>query len=258
MTLPVGYGENPVDFIAYGPTGQVRRFNQTYRVVSEQLPYKRFEYGVAAGECVATLCNGALNADLHYGLSRRVTVRGGVEGYSRDSLSDLLHPYAVATGLIGNNLTLEGEAVGNGWVRGAVRFEPSLNFRLATGYTTFDDDGRRARSSPRRAAAPSGSFDAFLRPIPSLASFYFQGTAEIDEGVNFDMSRARIQASVQADGVRLYPYVRFERFTPALGDPTEQAVPRPLSVRERPAVVGVGARRHSGSGETWSQAAATG
>ncbi len=32
ITLPVGYGENPVDFIAYGPTGQVRRFNQTYRV----------------------------------------------------------------------------------------------------------------------------------------------------------------------------------------------------------------------------------
>ncbi|MEZ4413586.1 MAG: hypothetical protein R2910_11425 [Gemmatimonadales bacterium] len=217
ISLPVGYGENPVDFIAYGPTGQVRRFNQTYRVVSEQLPYKRFEYGVAAGECVATLCNAALNADLHYGLSRRVTVRGGVEGYSRDSLADLVHPYGVVTGLIGNSITLEGEAVGSGWLRGAIRFEPSVNFRLATGYTTFDE------TVTRSVIAPAGRrsqwlADAFLRPRPSLSSFYFQAMAERDEGVDLDMTRARVQASVQADGVRLYPYVRFERFVPKIGD----------------------------------------
>ncbi|HMU62779.1 MAG TPA: carboxypeptidase regulatory-like domain-containing protein [Gemmatimonadales bacterium] len=221
ITLPVGYGENPVDFIAYGPTGQVRRFNQTYRVVSEQLPYRRFEYGVAAGECVSTLCNGALNADLHYGLSRRVTVRGGVEGYSRDGLDDLVHPYAVATGLIGNSFTLEGEAVGNGWVRGALRFEPSLNLRLASGYTAFDETVERSVIAPEGRRS-QWLFDAFLRPIPSLASLYFQATAELDDGVDADMSRARIQASVQVDGVRLYPYVRFERFAPSLGDATRQ------------------------------------
>ncbi|HRZ10108.1 MAG TPA: carboxypeptidase regulatory-like domain-containing protein [Gemmatimonadales bacterium] len=219
ISLPVGYGENPVDFIAYGPTGQVRRFNQTYRVVSEQLPYRQFEYGVAAGECITTLCNGALNADAHYGLSRRVTVRGGVEGYSRDGLSDLVHPYGVVTGLVGNAVTLEGEAVGNGWLRGAVRLEPSLNFRLATGYTAFDETVERSVIAPpgRRS---QWLFDAFVRPIPSLASFYFQGTAELDDGVDVDASRARLQASVQADGVRLYPYVRFERFTPTLGEAT--------------------------------------
>jgi hypothetical protein len=217
ITLPVGYGENPVDFVAYGPYGQVRRFNQTYRVVSEQLPYRQFEYGVSAGECVTTLCNGALNADLHYGLSRRVTVRGGVEGYSRDGLSDLVHPYAVATGLVGNALTLEGEAVGNGWLRGAVRLEPSLNLRLAAGYTSFDDQVARPVIAPpgRRS---QWIFDTFLRPVPSLASLYLQATAELDHGVDIDASRARVQASVQADGIRLYPYVRFEHLAPALGE----------------------------------------
>ena len=151
ITLPVGYGENPVDFVAYGPYGQVRRFNQTYRVVSEQLPYKQLEYGLAAGECVADLCANAFNADLHYGLSPRVTVRGGVEGYSRDGLSDLIHPYAVATGLIGNSLTVEGEAIGSGWLRGAVRLEPSLNFRLAAGYSKFDETVERPVIAPRGA-----------------------------------------------------------------------------------------------------------
>lgn len=219
ISLPVGYGENPVDFVAYGPYGQVRRFNQTYRVVSEQLPYRQFEYGLAAGECISTLCNGALNADLHYGLSRRVTVRAGVEGYSRDSLSDLLHPYAVATGLVGNALTLEGEAVGNGWVRGAARLEPSLNFRLAAGYTRFDDQVTRSIIAP---AGRRGQwvFDAFLRPIPTLSTFYFQGLAEIDQGVDADITRARLQVSVQAEGVRLYPYVRLEQVAPAQDDAT--------------------------------------
>jgi len=215
ISLPVGYGENPVDFIAYGPTGQVRRFNQTYRVVSDQLPYRQFEYGVAVGDCVSTLCDGALNADLHYGLSRRVTVRGGVEGYSRNGLDDLVHPYGVVTGLVGNAITLEGEAVGSGWLRGAVRLEPSLDFRLAAGYTTFDTDVERS------VIAPAGRrsqwlFDGFVRPLPSIPSFYFQALAEIDEGVDVDATRARLQASVQADGVRLYPYGRLERMrTPA-------------------------------------------
>lgn len=222
ITLPVGYGENPVDFVAYGPTGQVRRFNQTYRVVGEQLPYKQFEYGLAAGQCVSTLCNGALNADLHYGLSRRVTIRGGVEGYSRDDFTDLIHPYAVATGLVGNALTLEGEAVGNGWLRGAARLEPSLNLRLAAGYTVFDETVLRPVIAPQGRRS-QWLFDAFLRPIPSLASLYFQASAELDDGVDFDMRRGRLQASVQADGVRLYPYVRFERFAPVATPPTSNS-----------------------------------
>lgn len=219
INLPVGYGENPVDFIAYGPSGQVRRFNQTYRVVSEQLPYRQFEYGVAVGDCITTLCNGALNADLHYGLSRRVTVRGGLEGYSRRGLDDLVHPYGVVTGLVGNSITLEGEAVGNGWLRGAVRLEPSLDFRLAAGYTTFETDVERS------VIAPAGRrsqwlFDGFLRPLPSIPSFYFQALAELDDGVDFDATRARLQASVQADGVRLYPYARLERMRAPTGPAT--------------------------------------
>ena len=220
LTLPVGYGENPVDFVAYGPYGQVRRFNQTYRVVSEQLPYRQFEYGLAAGDCISTLCTGALNADLHYGLSRRVTVRGGVEGYSRDTASTLIHPYALATGLVGNALTLEGEAVGSGWLRGAARLEPSLNFRLAAGYTVFDDNVAQPVIAPQGRRS-QWLFDAFVRPIPTVSTFYFQGLAEIDEGVDVTATRARLQGSVQAAGVRLYPYIRLERLAPALAEPVE-------------------------------------
>jgi len=43
----VRYGENPVDFVAYGPFGEIREFNRTYRVLSELLPARRFEYGLS-------------------------------------------------------------------------------------------------------------------------------------------------------------------------------------------------------------------
>lgn len=216
LTLPVSYGENPVDFVAYGPYGQVRRFNQTYRVVSEQLPYKEFDYGVSGGECISSLCDAAANADLWYGLSRRVTVRGGFEGYWRDSLPDLLHPYAGVTGLLGNSLTLAGEVVGNGWVRGGVRIEPSLNLRLGAAYSVFDEQVVQSM------IAPVGSrsqllLDAFLRPLPMVPSFYLQGLAEVVQGVTLDATRARLTASVQTGAVRLYPYVRYESLSEAGG-----------------------------------------
>ncbi|PYO64599.1 MAG: hypothetical protein DMD71_12905, partial [Gemmatimonadetes bacterium] len=51
IELPVRYGENPVDFLAYGPLGELRQFNRTYRVLSELLPAKRFEYGASGGSC---------------------------------------------------------------------------------------------------------------------------------------------------------------------------------------------------------------
>src|SRR6266849_4138919 len=38
IDLPVRYGENPVDFVAYGPFGEIREFNRTYRVLTELLP----------------------------------------------------------------------------------------------------------------------------------------------------------------------------------------------------------------------------
>ena len=41
IDVPVQYGENPVDFIAYGPFGEVREFNQTYRIVGNVLPRER-------------------------------------------------------------------------------------------------------------------------------------------------------------------------------------------------------------------------
>src|SRR5437016_7689025 len=42
VPVPVRYGENPVAFVAYGPPGQIREVNQTFRVADELLAAGRF------------------------------------------------------------------------------------------------------------------------------------------------------------------------------------------------------------------------
>ena len=67
LTLPVQYGENPVDFVAYGPFGEVRTFNRTFRALPSMVPAGAVEYAVSAGECRAWSCDAGANLDLRYG-----------------------------------------------------------------------------------------------------------------------------------------------------------------------------------------------
>src|SRR6266850_986064 len=84
INLPVRRGENPVDFVAYGPFGEIREFNRTYRVLSELLPARRFEYGLSGGRCPqpSFICNATTNLDLRFGATARWTVQGGLDQYS--------------------------------------------------------------------------------------------------------------------------------------------------------------------------------
>ena len=205
LDVPVEYGENPVDFIAYGPFGEVRQFNQTYRVVSDVIPARRFEYGLSLGGCRSTSCRANGNLDLRYGLSRRWTVRGGMDQFWRVTLPALSHPYVGVSGAIGNAWALELEGVAAAVVRGAARYEPSENLRVSTELNHFaigpvqpilTPEGRRTavddecygpafppprRSVPRREPRPhhrdhrldgaaAGCRDcAVLRPVPPRA-----------------------------------------------------------------------------------------
>jgi len=109
VDLPVRYGENPVDFIAYGPFGEVRQFNRTYRVLGELLPVGTFEYGVSGGQCRAATCSATANVDLRYGATRRVTAQAGLDQFWRDSVPNRLHPYASVVANPTNSWALQGE-----------------------------------------------------------------------------------------------------------------------------------------------------
>ena len=127
IDAPIQYGENPIDFVAYGPFGEIREFNQTYRVAGNQIRYRKFEYGVSVGQCRTPLCAASGNVDLRYGLTRRWTLQAGMDQFWRDTVSNLAHPYVGASGSIGNAFTVQAEAVANAVLRSEIRFEPSTN-----------------------------------------------------------------------------------------------------------------------------------
>ncbi len=213
VDLPVEYGENPVDFVAYGPFGEIREFNRTYRVAGDALPARRFEYAVAAGGCRTPECTANANLDLRYGLSRRWSVRGGVDRFWRDTLPGLSHPYVGLSGSLGNAWGVNLEGVADAVVRTALRYEPTDGFRLTAEY----DDFATATVAP--LLTPLGrrnqwTFTAFARPIPRRDDVYFDATLDRIEDALGGSTSGRFGLSLFTARMRLSPAVRFTR-TPA-------------------------------------------
>ncbi len=210
IDLPVRYGENPVDFVAYGPFGEIREFNRTYRVLAELLPARRFEYGLSGGRCPqpSFTCNATGNVDLRYGASRRWTVQGGLDQFWRDSLPDRTHPYAALVGNPSNAWAIQTELVGAGLARGALKYEPSVDLRFEGEYVHFAHDSASVLAVP--GLQNQVTLSGFWRPATSHGFFFFDGRFEriqSDAGV---LTRTRLGASLQTDELRLLPYVRTE------------------------------------------------
>ena len=219
VELPVAYGENPVDFIAYGPYGERRIFNRTYRVEPGLLPARRFEYGLSGGGCRLFACSATGNLDLRYGLSSRWTAQAGAEQLWRGTTPDLFQPYLGVTGSLTNAWSVQAEGVRRGLVRGGVNFEPSLNLRAFAEYTHFDATAASPLVDPL-ARRSQLLFLGFFRPDPSRDLFYFDASAEHARTALGTTDRARLGASLQLSSVRLLPYVRMEHDVPAAGGGT--------------------------------------
>ena len=217
LDLPVEYGENAMDFVAYGPFGEIRRFNQNYRVSTDVIPGRRLEYGLAMGGCRTAECQANANLDLRYGLTPKWTVRGGVDQFWRDSLPGLFHPYVGVGGTIGNAFGVEVEGVASAVVRGALRYEPSQDIRVSTEYHDF------AVGTVAPLLTPAGrrtqwTTDAVLRPFRGRDDIYLESSLDRITAVNGNTTSGRVGLSLYASRFRLAPAVRHVRFHDPVGD----------------------------------------
>jgi hypothetical protein len=207
--LPVQYGENPVDFVAYGPFGEIREFNRTYRARTDGIAPGKVEYGFSGGECRTNRCSASGNVDLRYGLDPRWTVRAGMDQFWRDSLGSISHPYLGLIGAVGNAVTLEGEAVGNAVLRGAVRFEPSINLQLGLEANHFATGVRDPILTPQDRLNQYTA-TAFFRPVSALGATYFDASIDFIRNRNSNLTSGRLGASFQAGEVRVLPALRWQ------------------------------------------------
>ncbi len=210
VDVPVLFGENPIELVAYGPFGERQSFSRTYRAATALLRARAFEYGLSAGACRATPCDATANVDLRYGVSRRWTAAAGVDRIWRDTLADLSHPYLSATGSLTYAWTVQAEAVANGLVRGGLGFEPSLNVRVGADYTRYDSDVVASLFNPLNRRGQL-RLAAFYRPDAQRDFFYADATAELATTATGTAQRLQGAISAQLGDVRLQPYARLER-----------------------------------------------
>lgn len=221
MDLPVEYGENAVDFVAYGPFGEVRRFNQNYRVSTDVIPGRRFEYGFAVGGCRRAECRANANLDLRYGLTSRWTVRGGVDQFWRDSLPGLSHPYLGIGGALGNSWAVEVEGVAAAVVRGALRYEPSQDLRISTEYHDFAA-GTVAPLLTATGRRTQWTADALARPFHNRDDIYLEASFDRIAAATGTTTSGRVGLSLYASQFRLAPAVRQVRIADRIGGATNQ------------------------------------
>lgn len=211
IDAPIAYGENPVEFVAYGPFGEVRRFNRTYRADPNRLPTKRFEYGAALGACRTDRCDATANLDLRYGLSRHWTAQAGLDQFWRaDSLGALFHPYAGLAGALGNAVGVQLDAVANAILRAGLRYEPATSLILSAEATRF------ARGVRAPILTPDGrtsqlTFTGVYYPTERLGSFYIDGSIDFIRTPTTSTSSGRLGFSYQHRQLQFLPSVRWQR-----------------------------------------------
>jgi hypothetical protein len=216
LALPVQYGENPVDFVAYGPFGEVRTFNRTFRALPSMVRPGHLEYAVSAGDCHVASCAAGANLDLGFGASRRWTFRGGLDQSWGGAGGTHSHPYAVVVGSPTNALGVEVEGAMNLLYRASLRFEPSTRLRLTGDYVSYADSGS---VSPFLPPGTRERWSIYGRLSPGRRSeavvLEAQGTRTLTS--SGPRAEARTGAAFQFQNMVLRPYLRAERIAAAQG-----------------------------------------
>lgn len=207
MTLPVSFGENLLDFVATGPFGATRRFTRAYRVLTDMIPARTVEYGLSAGECVLLLCRTSQNADVRWGVSPRLTMRAGYDGFTRDTLPTLSHPYVGASATWGDAVSATVLAQAQATSRVTLGFEPSFTQRYFITASVSDPTVRQpllAAPNERRRLG----LTALWRSADQQDRFFVQFNAFRAEATTNTFSQARLAVSAQQAQWRVTPFVR--------------------------------------------------
>ncbi|MEJ2539879.1 MAG: hypothetical protein P8188_07920 [Gemmatimonadota bacterium] len=175
LDIPVRYGENAVQVVAFGPHGQVVTSDRLLVLSRNRLPPGRLEWGLSAGECRSDRCVWTGNADLWYGVSRALTIRGGTEAFGRDSLPSLVQPYLGVTAMPLSGLELSAEAVYAGFLRGGLSWAPSSRIRVRGAFTDFSSRARDPvlHNGRRRSTTEA---DLFFRPLRNEPRLFVRGS----------------------------------------------------------------------------------
>lgn len=119
VLVPVRYGQTPLEVRMVGPSGEEVVSPYRYRVPIAHLPLGRTEYSVGAGVCPRDRCEGIAYGEIRRGLGQRLTLGGGVQALSEDSVFRL-RPSLLASFVPDRHWALSLEARAEEFARASV------------------------------------------------------------------------------------------------------------------------------------------
>ncbi len=137
--VPLVYGNTMVKLKFYGPWGEERIREQNISIPFNFLPVGTFEYTASAGIVEDSVGSRFSRANFNYGVTRSLTVGGGVE-YLSSVISGPTMPFFNASLRITNNILLAGEYTYSVRAKGTFSYRMPGNAQLDLNYTWYNKD----------------------------------------------------------------------------------------------------------------------
>ncbi len=134
--VPLVYGNSAVKLKFYGPWGEERTKEQNMSIPFNFLPPKEFEYNVSGGLVEDSLHSRVARATLNYGVSRWLTIGGGVE-YLSSVITGPEMPYLSASLRLMSSLMLSGEYTYGVRSKGILNYRLPSNLLFELNYTKY-------------------------------------------------------------------------------------------------------------------------
>lgn len=134
--IPLVYGNSVIRLKFYGPWGEEQIREQNINIPYNFLPEKSFEYKVSAGIVEDSTLSRFSRLSFNYGLSRNLTIGGGMEYMSSVSSGPLM-PYLNASLNVLKSVLLSGEYIYGVKTSGVVSYRMPSNTNFEIEYTKY-------------------------------------------------------------------------------------------------------------------------
>lgn len=136
FNVPMVYGNSVVKLRFYGPWGEERSSEQNMTIPFNFIPLHQFEYTASAGIIEDTVNSRFSRIDLHYGLSKRLTIGGGLEYVSSLKTGNKM-PFINASIRLTSSLLVNTEYVHNVQSKTLVSYHLPSNLQVELYYTNY-------------------------------------------------------------------------------------------------------------------------
>ncbi|MCX6222962.1 MAG: SPOR domain-containing protein [Bacteroidia bacterium] len=135
--VPLVYGNSFIKLKFYGPWGEEHFKEQTLTIPFSFMPTKKLEYTFGAGLVEDGKGTIFSRVNINYGLSKSITIGGGVEYLSSVSTGTSMPFFTVATRPV-SNLILSGEYTYGVRAKGILNYQLLKNIQMELNYTKYE------------------------------------------------------------------------------------------------------------------------